>query len=240
MDRLTRWTFLVILVVSICHVQTLETYCACSHRHPQTHFCDSTFAALVTVRKLLQPNDKEIAYKVEVNTIFKATPDAQKALRGKYALLWSPSLDVMCGRSNLIPKEEYLVTGGMRSGKLYISLCDFVQPWSEVTLRQREGFQQLYERSCPCPILDSQENHTSVSKSTGRKGCVRESSPGPRDCQERYGICMLNKPAGCSWMSLTVAYNKCVLEHQRLRVLYPHITGHCKKILELFPTFQCD
>ena len=221
MDRLTRWTFLVILVVSICHFETSEAYCACSDRHPQTHFCDSTFAAIFTVRESLIPNDKEIAYEVEVNEILKATRKARKALKQKGALLWSSSLVAVCGRSNLIPKEKYVATGEMMGGKLYMSPCDFVQPWSEVTLRQRQGFQQLYERSCPCPILDSRKNYEDVTQLTGEKGCARENSFGPRVCQERYGICMPDQRAGCVWMSPTEAYNKCVLEHQRLRALDP-------------------
>ena len=55
-----------------------------------------------------------------------------------------------------------------------------------------------------------------VFQSAGGKRCLWESSPGPQVCQERYGICMPSS-AGCSWMP-SVAYNKCIVQHQRQRV----------------------
>ena len=222
MDKLTFWTFLVILVISLCHFQTSEAYCVCLSRHPQTHFCDSDFSAVVGVNILLQPNDNEVAYNVEVHEIFKATQNAQIALVEKAALLWSPSMEAMCGRLNLNPGEAYIVNGKIMDGKLYITLCDFVRPWSKLTPLQREGFQQFYQRGCACPISDTKRRHRGALRPAD--WCLWESSPGLSLCQERHGICTPFSD-GCSW-TRSSDYDECLAEH-------------CRKVLKLFPMSDC-
>ena len=200
MDRLKCWTSLltILIVISICHFQTSEANCTCLSRHPQTHFCDSDFAAYVRVIKLTQPNDNEVAYKVGVRGIFKAEKNARIALKRKVVWLWSPSTHAMCAHLNLTVGEKYVVNGRIIGKKLYISLCDFIQTWSNLTPRQREGFEQFYEPGCACLISDKLRHHKGTFQSESGKSCVWESSPGPRDNQGRYGVCMPSS-AGCSW-----------------------------------------
>lgn len=54
-----------------------------------------------------------------------------------------------------------------------------------------------------------------VLESSGGKRCLWESAPGPQDCQEKYGVCMV-APSGCSWVP-SIPYKNCIKEHQRLR-----------------------
>ena len=240
MNKLTCWTSLltILIVISICYFQTSDAhYCACLTRHPQTHFCDSDFSALVSVNKLLQPNDNEVAYNVELRQIFKATQSTQIALTGKEKLLWSPSMDSMCGRFDLILGESYVVNGRILDSKLYISRCDFVQPWSMLTPLQRKGFQQFYQRGCACPISDTKRHHEGGVQSAGEKSCLWESTSGSRDCHKRHGICMPTS-AGCSW-ARSLASEKCINERQHLRAQSLPNREYCRKISEIFPISHC-
>lgn len=54
-----------------------------------------------------------------------------------------------------------------------------------------------------------------VLESSGGKNCLWESTPGPQDCQEKYGVCMA-LPSGCSWVP-SVPYKNCIKEYQRKR-----------------------
>ena len=200
MDRLRCWKSLltILIVISICQFQTSEANCTCLSRHPQTHFCDSDFAAYVRVNKLRQSDDNVVAYKVRVGRIFKAKKHARIALERKVVWLWSLSTHAMCARFDLIVGEKYVVSGRTMGPKLYISLCDLIQTWSNSTPRQRGGFEQFYEPGCACRISDKLRHHKGTFQSEGGKSCIWESSPGPRDAQELYGVCMPSSE-GCSW-----------------------------------------
>ncbi|XP_011297567.1 tissue inhibitor of metalloproteases [Fopius arisanus] len=213
MRRLT-WSSLIILILSVCRFEDAEG-CSCTMSHPQTQFCQSDWVAVVRIKKFVEISDHEAAYKFKLHRIFKATPKAEHALK-QHLMLWTPSMDSLCGRVNMEPGETWVVGGRMNGPKPHISLCNLAMRWSEVTGRQRKGFRQFYNHGCVCHILYTQWwNKGAVFNSTGGKGCLWESAPGPSDCQERYGICMMG-PAGCSWVP-SVAYKKCVVKHQRDR-----------------------
>ena len=206
MKTLTRWTSLVILVISTCHFQTSEA-CTCLDVHPQYHFCHSSFVALLNVTNFRQPTDqfqvRDIPYEVDVKQIFKATQEARKALEEKPVWLWTTSMGSLCGHLNLTPGEMWLVTGGVKNNKLVIWLCDFAQIWSKVTSFQREGFQQSYDDGCDCA-----ESERGLSCSLG--------SSGEKDCHKRYSICK-SSSAGCHWAP-SKDYNKCIDEQQRIQM----------------------
>ncbi|XP_011062525.1 PREDICTED: metalloproteinase inhibitor 1 isoform X1 [Acromyrmex echinatior] len=212
MGRLLMWMHFSLLIVLLASVQK-TTACSCAQAHPQTKFCESDFVVVVRVKKVLPVNDYEIAYKVKINRVFKSNPNADMALMQN--LLRTPSTDSMCGVT-LNVGDTYVLNGRIVSGKALISNCGLSIRWAETTTRQRKGLRQLYQQGCVCDILYTHwRRKGAVLESSGGKNCLWESTPGPQDCQERYGVCMASF-SGCSWVP-SVPYKNCIKEYQRKR-----------------------
>ncbi|XP_015586692.1 tissue inhibitor of metalloproteinase [Cephus cinctus] len=212
MRSLTCWTIFSLLALSTLPVIKVEA-CSCVLTHPQTHFCDSDYVAVVRVKKFFPINEDEVAYRVKVNRVFKTNPKADMAM--KQNILWTSSISSMCG-VYLNLGETYVISARIISGKPSISICGLATRWSEVTPRQRKGFRQFYHRGCVCEILYTHWWRKGAAfESAAGKRCLWESAPGPQDCQEKYGICMLS-PGGCSWVP-SVPYKNCIKQHQRQR-----------------------
>ncbi|KAH0953043.1 hypothetical protein HN011_001320 [Eciton burchellii] len=212
MQRLLLWMHCLLLTVLLAPVQRV-TACSCMPAHPQMQFCGSDFVAVVRVKKVLAVNEYEIAYKVKINRIFKSNPKADIALMQNF--LWTPSLDSMCGVT-LEVGETYVLSGRIISEKAFISLCGLSIRWADTTSRQRTGLRKLYEKGCVCDILYTHwRRKGAVLESSGGKRCLWESTPGPQDCQEKYGVCMAAS-SGCSWAP-SVPYKNCIKEYQRHR-----------------------
>ncbi|XP_063979700.1 metalloproteinase inhibitor 3 [Diachasmimorpha longicaudata] len=214
MRRLTCWSPLIILLISAYTIENAEA-CSCERPHPQKQFCRADWVARVTIKTLEELSKDEAAYTIKLRKIFKATPEAEKALK-KHPMLWTSPSDSTCKHMGILPNETWVIGGRIKDGKPYTVLCDLAMRWSEVTVRQRKGFRGLYNESCVCPIIYTQwRNKGQVFNSTAGKGCLWESEPGPTHCQERYGICRMGK-SGCSW-ELSPVYKKCLNQHQRER-----------------------
>ncbi|XP_034940950.1 tissue inhibitor of metalloproteinase [Chelonus insularis] len=210
------WRFIfwpVLLILGLSTFQIHVEACSCASQHPQTHYCEADFVVVVRIKKFSEMNDHESAYKVKIHKIFKATSKAEVALEEQ--LLWTASMGSMCGRENMKPGETWVVTGQISGGKPRISLCNLAMRWSEVTARQRKGFRGLYHRGCVCQIVYTPWLRKGAVFKTAGKRCLWESAPGPFDCQEQYGVCML-RSTGCLW-ELSPAYKRCIIQHQRLR-----------------------
>ena len=215
MERLTRWMSLFILIISLCHFQTSEA-CSCLFKHPQAHFCDSDFVTVVNVTNFWFPNAKEVVYIVKVLKILKATQNARIALERKFVWLSSTSMDSECPPLDLTSGMIWVVSGRMVRNTLSISPCDFGEQWSMLSHTQREGFHGLYHRGCACPISDGKLHQERALGSAGEKRCLRESSFGPRDCQEQFATC-ISSSTGCSWV-LSRNYASCIANHGSFRV----------------------
>ncbi|XP_011156559.1 LOW QUALITY PROTEIN: tissue inhibitor of metalloproteinase [Solenopsis invicta] len=212
MGRLLIWMHFMLLTVLLAPVQKAAA-CSCAQAHPQTKFCESDFVIVVRVKKVLPVNDYEIAYKVKINRVFKSNPKADMALMQN--LLRTPSSDSMCGVT-LNVGDTYVLNGRIVSGKALISYCGLSIRWADTTTRQRKGLRQLYQQGCVCDILYTHwRRKGAVLESSGGKNCLWESTPGPQDCQEKYGVCMA-LPSGCSWVP-SVPYKNCIKEYQRKR-----------------------
>ncbi|TGZ52466.1 Uncharacterized protein DBV15_08874 [Temnothorax longispinosus] len=242
MGRLLVWTHFLLLTVLLAPVQKAAA-CSCAQAHPQTKFCESDFVVVVRVKKILPVSDYEIAYKVKINRVFKvriicrnvrrafiakcnldltvrlcfflpqSNPKADVALMQN--LLRTPSTDSMCGVT-LNVGDTYVLNGRIVSGKAFISYCGLSIRWADTTTRQRKGLRQLYQQGCVCDILYTHwRRKGAVLESSGGKNCLWESTPGPQDCQEKYGVCMAS-PSGCSWVP-SVPYKNCIKEYQRKR-----------------------
>ena len=216
MEQLTCWTSLmVILVVSLCHFQTSEA-CSCIFKHPQAHFCDSDFVTVVNMTNIENSINGEVVYTVEVLRILKATDNARIALKKKYVWLSLTSKDSECPPLNLTSGMILVLSGIMVENTLFISPCGFAEQWSMLSHNQRKGFEGLYHRGCACSISDGKLDHEGALESAGEKRCPWESSPGPRDCQEQFSMCMPSS-AGCSWVP-SHNYKNCIAYHEKFRM----------------------
>ncbi|XP_018394401.1 PREDICTED: tissue inhibitor of metalloproteases [Cyphomyrmex costatus] len=212
MGRLLIWMHFLLLTLLLVSVQKAAA-CSCAQAHPQTKFCESDFVVVVRVKKVLPVNDYEIAYKVKINRVFKSNPKADMALMQN--LLRTPSTDSMCGVT-LNVGDTYVLNGRIVSGRALISTCGLSIRWADTTTRQRKGLRQLYQQGCVCDILYTHwRRKGAVLESSGGKNCLWESTPGPQDCQEKYGVCMASH-SGCSWIP-SVPYKNCIKEYQRKR-----------------------
>lgn len=57
----------------------------------------------------------------------------------------------MCG-VDLRPEETYLITGKVVAGQASINLCNYITPWTDLTVRQKKGFRLLYRQGCLCEV----------------------------------------------------------------------------------------
>ncbi|XP_033210329.1 metalloproteinase inhibitor 3 isoform X2 [Belonocnema kinseyi] len=202
-------SFLLVAFLSLT-VDKLEA-CSCAPAHPQTKFCKADFVAVIKVKDL-EEGEFENLYRVKVKRVFKSNPEHNMILEDE---LWTPSTDGMCGVT-LNLNMTYVVSGSMRSGKPFISICDLSMPWAKTTKRQRKGFRQLYREGCKCKIVFTPfQWKGTVLEKAGGKQCLWESEPGPLICQEEHGICMQGH-GGCSWVP-SVSYKNCIEQHQRHR-----------------------
>ncbi|XP_076686953.1 tissue inhibitor of metalloproteases [Andrena cerasifolii] len=214
MGQLTFWTYFLLIALALAPVQRVLG-CSCMLSHPQTLFCNSDYVAVVRVKRVKLVSEHEIAYNVKVNKVFKQWNTINPDEFSKQNILWSPSMSGMCG-VHLRLGDTYLVSGMIIEGKIGLSLCSNPMRWADVTSRQRKGYRGLYHRGCACEIgYTPWWRKGAVLESVGRKQCLWESSPGPQDCQEKYGVCMAG-PGGCSWTP-SVPYKNCIREYQRKR-----------------------
>lgn len=56
-----------------------------------------------------------------------------------------------CG-VQLQPEKTYLITGRVVAGQAYVSLCNYITPWTHLTVRQKKGFRLLYRQGCRCEV----------------------------------------------------------------------------------------
>ncbi|XP_076618546.1 tissue inhibitor of metalloproteases [Colletes latitarsis] len=211
---LTFWTYFLLIALSLAPVQRVVG-CSCARTHPQKLFCNSDYVAVVRVRRVKHVPQFETAYNVKVNKVFKERNKFNPAEFSKQEILWTASMDSMCGIT-LNVGDTYLVSAKIIDGKMHISSCNISMRWREVTSRQRKGFRGLYHRGCACEIdYIFWWQKGAVLENSGRKRCLWESEPGPEECQEKYGVCLAG-PGGCSWTP-SVPYKNCIKEYQRRR-----------------------
>ncbi|XP_014209329.1 tissue inhibitor of metalloproteinase [Copidosoma floridanum] len=196
--------------VALLTAKTTEG-CSCALTHPQTQFCEADFVMHVQVMDKTDTLDsRDTAYKVEMKKMFKVSNSSYQDLFKEY--LYTSNLESTCGVS-LHTGEEYVVSGQIYDEKWRLSLCNIVMPWKKVTQRQRRGYEGLYAKSCACKVRYTRfKDKGKVLNRGGGKLCLWEDRPGPLECQEKYGICMLID-SRCSWKP-SKPYDRCIRKHQ--------------------------
>lgn len=187
-------TAVLIVFLGLFH-QNEVNGCSCSRSHPQEHYCKSDFVIVARIRKQFIPNYQKI-YKARIRKEFKMSEKAKIAL--KSGRLLTAASGAMCG-AELEVGKVYLITGRVLGLQAFISLCDFVKPWNNLTNRQRKGFRLIYSRGCDCSIS------TTYHMPPRRNGC----SWNYTSCQQNYGICLRSPSGQCNW-SKSVDLKRCI------------------------------
>lgn len=162
--------------------------CSCELQHPQIHYCKADFAIIARVQKRVKGQDSySTVYKLKIRKAYKLSPKAKVALES--GRLLTAAEDSMCG-VQLKLHQTYLITGSIHNLQAHVNLCNFFQPWKQITPRQRKGFRLLYQRGCSCKIQNGPPTlrrppHVCYSAS--------------RNCLSDFGICLMKRSGRCDW-----------------------------------------
>uniref|UniRef100_A0ACB8EHT4 Uncharacterized protein n=1 Tax=Sphaerodactylus townsendi TaxID=933632 RepID=A0ACB8EHT4_9SAUR len=75
--------------------------------------------------------------------------------------VYTPFDSSLCGvKLEANNKKQYLLTGRiLNDGKVLIHLCNYIEPWDDLTLSQKKSLNQRYQMGCGC-----KQNDTKVKK----------------------------------------------------------------------------
>lgn len=205
------------IILLVATSVNIASSCSCLPAHPQTQYCKSDFVIVARVKKVSFTDDTTRVFKVKIKKEFKMSDKATIAL--KSGRLQTASYSSMCG-VDLLPEETYLITGRLVGGKARISLCSYIHPWNQLSVRQKKGFRRLYSQGCHCEIKECPWWRQCPKHTIGNMTCPWEtsiSSDGSLpDCQQNHAICMKTANGGCQW-STDKNYRECIKTRRRLR-----------------------
>ncbi|KAK2874565.1 hypothetical protein Q8A67_021718 [Cirrhinus molitorella] len=121
--------------------------CRCVQKDLHQGYCDSdTVIRAKIVRKVT--NTQVFAYRVNTIKVFKHVN--RRPIRVIYSLRNSCEA--------YLENKEYLLTGQVNNGKVFINSCDFVKLWSDVSLAEKD-FLCGCQRGCNCGIVPVLQHH---------------------------------------------------------------------------------
>ncbi|XP_063792194.1 metalloproteinase inhibitor 1 [Pseudophryne corroboree] len=193
---------LVLLIVLGCWSWEAQS-CSCGPRHPQAAYCDSE---VVLRAKFIGQSDCEkrsqwTKFEVKTTKIFKAPKDLDDI-----QFVYSAKQESMCGyqHTSTNKSEEFLISGNMVDGSVYITSCGFIAPWASLTYCQRRGYGQVYEKNCGCQIVPC--HHLPCEISNDRQCLWTDMLMKPRSLYAGYQAtklaCVDNGSGICIWDSL--------------------------------------
>ncbi|XP_078391460.1 metalloproteinase inhibitor 4-like [Cetorhinus maximus] len=145
------------LLLLAMHKQTEA--CSCGPSHPQQSYCqaDVVIKGKIVGSKMIRGSSSDshgfqwIEYEVQQQKMYKGF---EKVDRVYY--VYTPVADFVCGMV-LGPdemNEDYILSGTVESdGKVYINICSFNKPWSQLTHAQQISLDGRYEDGCQCMIV---------------------------------------------------------------------------------------
>ncbi|XP_054072049.1 metalloproteinase inhibitor 4 isoform X2 [Rissa tridactyla] len=92
---------------------------------------------------------KMIRYEIKQIKMFKGF---EKLKDVQY--VYTPFDSSLCGvKLEANNKKQYLLTGQILSdGKVLIHLCNYIEPWDDLSLSQKKSLNQRYQMGCGCKI----------------------------------------------------------------------------------------
>lgn len=185
-------------------------------RHPQEQFCSADFAARAEVlpnNRSREENHRQgiFEHDLQIQEIYKGEEKFKEVSinitveNGSFVKAYSTHVQL---RSS----TEYFLAGSFKKGEIMLSQHSWVQPWKEVTSKQREGIERFYGQNCECHITLACFGEIACVQPL--QGCqvshdyhtMRKFYQG---CEWRYSYCLKNREAtACSWQE-TAEYRNC-------------------------------
>lgn len=150
----TSWA-LVLRLLALLRPPGLGEACSCVPAHPQQHYCHSVVVirAKVSGEKIVIGSEdayKWRQYEIEHIKMFKGFGKVKDA-----QYVYTPVDSSLCGvRLKANSQMQYFMTGDvLKDGKILISLCNYVLPWENLSMEQRESLNHGYLMNCACEII---------------------------------------------------------------------------------------
>ncbi|XP_068703701.1 metalloproteinase inhibitor 3-like [Montipora foliosa] len=195
--------------------------CSCAKSHPQEMYCRAQFVirAKILSQEFLTEDNKTLAFNLRVQKIFKGETQLNQTdaiqrhgskKRSLIARAYTASDGARCGVT-LFSNTVYLLSGRVWKRKIRLNMCDWIQPWSDVTSRQRMGIRRFYGSNCDCQVSPCYEEHCEELK-----GCEQESGFRSGDCEWDHSYCVKNADkSACAWRK-TDEFTKCNLSKVKI------------------------
>ncbi|XP_052870341.1 tissue inhibitor of metalloproteinase [Anopheles cruzii] len=156
--------------------------CSCYPVHPQTAFCESDYVIVVQVVRQTVSKNRMHAYKIAIKKEYKMSEDAREGLR--HGKLYTAQDEAQCG-VKLEPNKVYVIAANTPM----VGLCNFVRPYSNLTIVEKRGLAGVYRKGCGCNIEPCFGPKCIVKPKT----CNWSPLLPKGQCEESYGSCV---PAG--------------------------------------------
>ncbi|XP_049532367.1 tissue inhibitor of metalloproteinase [Anopheles darlingi] len=156
--------------------------CSCMPQHPQSAYCEADYVIVAQVLRKSQSTGTHDAYKIAIKKEYKMSDAAREELR--HGKLYTPSVDSACGRP-LEPNKLYAIAANTNQ----IGLCNYVQPYAELSLVEKRGLAGMYRKGCDCRVVPC-----FGPKCVFKPGaCSWSPFTKKGDCETMFGSCV---PAG--------------------------------------------
>ncbi|XP_067880297.1 metalloproteinase inhibitor 2-like [Heterodontus francisci] len=187
-------------------VQQQSDACSCGPSHPQQAYCQSDVVIkgkIVGSKLVARDNSSDpnafhwIQYEVQQQKMYKGFEKVEEV-----QYVYTPRADLVCGLVLEADQmnEDYVLSGNVESdGKMYINICSFNKPWSQLTPAQRTNLDERYRAGCQCMIIPCLSLPCSLSADNQclwTDGILNGKWEGAQS--QRYACSM--KPSGmCQW-----------------------------------------
>ncbi|KAM3666037.1 metalloproteinase inhibitor 4 [Ammospiza nelsoni] len=199
-----RGAALALALCALCALPAPVPACSCAPAHPQQLLCDAALVirAKISSEKVVPASDdpldshKMIRYEIKQIKMFKGF---EKLKDVQY--VYTPFDSSLCGvKLEANNKKQYLLTGQiLNDGKVLIHLCNYIEPWDDLSLSQKKSLNQRYQMGCGCKITTCYSVPCSI---TAPNECLWTDWLLERRLQghqARHYACIRRSDGTCSW-----------------------------------------
>ena len=136
--------FLLFCAIVVYSVGSVEC-CSCEWMSSEQHYCVSDFVVLTIAKNKSESNGSTV-YDIDLWRKYRSKNDGtDEALMTKQ--LWTRSLGSSCGVA-LRLGEPYIVSGYVVDSKPRISVCNYIQLLTDITVEEEIGLIREYKENC--------------------------------------------------------------------------------------------